>query len=143
MSFDASVDLFHLKGFGNVIHPPYQKHVDLSSASFSALRKITGMARSLGSDLSRSHTSNPSISGMVMSNRMRSGWSLASGGKRQTATGEGSHSVSFVPQHILHQLQIGRLIVNHHDAAGSISIHPVRQASASERLGRLRIPVLR
>ena len=63
---------------------------------------------------------------------------LAGDGKRHAATRKRAHVVPFVPQYFLHQFQVGRLIVHHHDAARAFPIFHARSTAAFELVVRLR-----
>src|SRR5437879_3771273 len=68
---------------------------------------------------------------------------LAGDGKRQAATRKRAHVVPFVTQYFLHQFQVGRLIVHHHDAARAFLILHPRSTGAFELVVRLRaLPLL-
>src|SRR5713226_8050908 len=63
---------------------------------------------------------------------------LAGDGKGQAPARKRAHFVPCLLQYVLHQFQVGRLIVHHHDAARALPILHARSASAFELVVRLR-----
>ena len=73
MCLHARAHFLQLEGLRDVVHATGSKSIDLVARSLSALKNSTGIGASFSSAFSRWHTSKPSISGMLMSSRTRSG----------------------------------------------------------------------